>query len=165
LDIRRNIKSDATAKANFVAAVLGLKARPSQMHPSVKGRSRYDDYVEVHLNAMMVMHDSPSWGHKSTAFGPWHRALLRHFELDLQTVTPGVTIPYWDWTDAASTTAVFSDDPNDQGFGGNGTEPQRTVTNGAFRSDAATGKTAWPLRVTDKKTDPKVRPAPSVLKK
>ncbi|MCG8463195.1 MAG: tyrosinase family protein, partial [Holophagales bacterium] len=31
-------------------------------------------------------------------FLPWHRAYLYRFELALQKVVPGVTLPYWDWT-------------------------------------------------------------------
>jgi hypothetical protein len=93
-------------KAAFVNAVLALKNNvPSQMGLT----NRYDDYVQVHMNAMMA---SPGWAHQACVFLPWHRQLLRHFELDLQAIDPTVTIPYWDWTvdqDPSSPTSPFTD--------------------------------------------------------
>lgn len=35
-------------------------------------------------------------------FLPWHRAYLYFFEKSLQDQTPGVTVPWWDWTSAGS---------------------------------------------------------------
>jgi hypothetical protein len=94
-------------KTAFVNAVLKLKNNvPSQMGLA----NRYDDYVQVHMNAMMA---TPGWGHQLPAFLPWHRQLLRHFELDLQQIDPTVTIPYWDWTvdqDPNSPTSPFTND-------------------------------------------------------
>lgn len=119
-------------KAAFVSAVLALKNNvPSQMGLT----NRYDDYVQTHMNAMMA---NPGWGHQLPAFLPWHRELLRHFELDLQAIDPTVTIPYWDWTvdqDPNGPTSPFTPDF----LGGDG-DP---VTTGAFA--AANGK--WPMAV------------------
>jgi tyrosinase len=144
MDIRKKASAlTAAEKQAFVAAVLGLKDKPSVLHPTNAQRSRYDDYVEIHLKAMNAARtDGASWGHMCSAFGPWHRLLLRKFELDLQKIRPGVTIPYWDWTVAAEKTAVFTADF----LGGNGDASGRVQT-GPF-----TGA-KWILRVKDSSGD------------
>jgi tyrosinase len=40
--------------------------------------------------------------HHSELFLPWHRAYLYMFEKALQERVPGVTLPWWDWTNHAS---------------------------------------------------------------
>jgi tyrosinase len=35
--------------------------------------------------------------HHVALFLPWHRGYLYHFELALQSIDPGVTLPWWDW--------------------------------------------------------------------
>jgi tyrosinase len=91
---RKNVHAlTVDEKRDFVRACKGLKALPSQLHPG--SQSRYDDYVEVHLDAM---NSSPNWGHQDSAFLPWHRELLYRFEKDLQSIVAEVRIPYWDWT-------------------------------------------------------------------
>ena len=48
--------------------------------------------------------------HFCPAFLPWHREFLRQFELDLQSVNPRVTIPYWDFTvDNSPKSSLWSD--------------------------------------------------------
>ena len=61
------------------------------------------------MMAMMIGH-VPNWGHLSAAFSPWHRVLLFRFEFELRAINASVALPYWDWTDLASTTSVFSSD-------------------------------------------------------
>src|ERR1700682_3132694 len=65
--------------------------------------SRYDDYVYVHMQAMLIFTIDdrtkpirngnwtlrsdmrmPMWAHRCPAFLPWHRELLRQFERVLQ---------------------------------------------------------------------------------
>ena len=91
MGLRKNQASlDAAEKSAFVEAVLAQKLRPSRLHPGAADRSRYDDFVEVHLNAMAVMMQmppAPSWGHMAAAFCPWHRVLLLEFERELQSWT------------------------------------------------------------------------------
>lgn len=101
---RKNVKNLSPGeKKKFVSAVLALKSQNSVIHPGTQ--SRYDDFVEVHLNAMMV---TPGWAHDDSVFFPWHRELLYQFEKLLQAVDPDVTIPYWDWTrDQSSATSGF----------------------------------------------------------
>jgi hypothetical protein len=121
----------------FVDAVLALKnSVPSQMGLS----NRYDDYVMVHMNAMMA---TVGWAHQMPAFLPWHREYLRHFELDLQKVNPTVTIPYWDWS--VNQNPSMPDSPfTDDFMGGNGDPADnRKVTTGMF----AFSKGKWKLNV------------------
>ena len=147
--IRKNAKDLlAGEKTAFTNAVIALKKRPSLLHPADAAHGRYDDYVEVHLNAMMamMMGHVPNWGHLSAAFGPWHRVLLAHFESELRAIDASVTLPYWDWTDAASTSAVFA--PNM--LGSNGRPGDGQVMDGPFAH--ATGK--WNVVVKDDPSNP-----------
>jgi hypothetical protein len=60
--VRRNVKHLTTDEKNrFVNAVLALKSQPSVLHPGDSTRSRYDDYPEVHFNAMMA---NPGCAHR-----------------------------------------------------------------------------------------------------
>src|SRR6476469_9951968 len=104
MKVRKNIKKLTTdEKKRYVNAVLALKAQDSVIHPG--SQSRYDDFAECHMNAMMV---SPGWAHQDSVFFPWHRELLYQFEKLLQAIDPSVTIPYWDWTrDKQSTDTGF----------------------------------------------------------
>jgi tyrosinase len=52
-------------------------------------RRSYNNLALVHLN-----HCQHGW----ERFLPWHRIYLYEFEQALQDVSPGVTVPYWDWT-------------------------------------------------------------------
>lgn len=91
---RKNVKRlTDDQKKRFVNAVLALKSQDSVIHPGAQ--SRYDDFAETHMNAMMA---SPGWAHQDSVFFSWHRELLYQFEKLLQSVDPSVTIPYWDWT-------------------------------------------------------------------
>jgi tyrosinase len=145
MNIRKSASSLTGAEqAAFVTAVLELKSKPSLLHAADQTRHRYDDFVEVHLNAMAVMESTPpgqSWGHMASAFGPWHRVLLHHFEAELQQIDPTVALPYWDWTvDHDQTSPIWS-----PGFlGGNG-QQNGLVPDGPFSQ----AQGAWPLVVLD----------------
>lgn len=99
MDIRRNHR-DMTPqqKAEFIEAVMSLKndvdsvLRPGQQR-------RYDDFVQIHKNSMGRGTPLIPNPHRSPLFYPWHRVLLRQFELALQAATnnPGITLPYWNW--------------------------------------------------------------------
>ena len=104
----------AQEKARFVAAVLALKANGT-----------YDQYVALHVNNMPSAHQGP-------AFFPWHRELLRRFELDLQAIDSTVTLPYWNWTiDNSATSFIWNSDF----MGGNGRPSDGKVMDGAFAFD------------------------------
>ena len=142
--VRKNVKFlSAAEKANFVNAVLALKTQPSVLHPGDSNLSRYDDYAEVHMNAMTA---SPGWAHRRPAFFPWHRVMLLAFENDLVAVDPSVTIPYWDWPDSAS--SPFTNDL----LGGDGDPADSDkVKTGPFAHD---GPNHWTIKVKDHSPDP-----------
>ena len=126
--------SDAE-KQDFVAAILALKQMPSMLQPGAGTRSRYDDYVELHVKSMMAMPDG--WAHRGPAFFPWHRVLLLQFERDLQQAigNPDLGVPYWDWIK----------DPAFPAFLGGDGKPDKNyeVTDGPFTRDA------WMFNVVD----------------
>jgi len=131
VDVRKNVK-DLTAqeKSDFVNALLKLKATPSKANPGI---SMYDDFVKLHLDAFSC---GLRWGdagaaHNSPLFLPWHREVLLKLQQDLRQVSgkKHLTIPYWDWTDPASTAAVLSP----SFMGGDGDPAQAyAVTTGPF---------------------------------
>lgn len=78
----------------------------------LKRRGLYDRYVTEHAEISYYAHGGPS-------FLPWHRHFLWLFEQDLQSITPGLTIPYWDWTvDRSPTSSIWG-----SGFMGPNGEP------------------------------------------
>ena len=118
---QRNLTS--SQRSQFVNALLKLKRSGS-----------YDKYVSLHsryFNAdgetgLRVAHMTPT-------FFPWHRQFLLHFERELRTVDPSVSIPYWDWTtDRSATSALWSSDF----MGGNGRDSDGQVMTGPFAYQA-----------------------------
>lgn len=126
----------------FVNAVLLLKnSAPSiiAQAQAAGATSRYDDYVWLHRASFSLIHLGPE-------FGPWHREMLRQFELDLRDVAgdDSLYIPYWDWPNGNSS--------GDAGWpfqptlmGGLGTTPNFEVATGPFAG--STGN--WPINVKD----------------
>lgn len=144
MDIRRNHRDLSTAeKTKFVNAVLLLKnSVDSVLHPG--RQKRYDDFVEVHKNAMIP---GPSMimpmPHQGPLFYPWHRVLLRQFELALQKAATdtSITLPYWDWR-----YVPLSNPFTDDFLGGDGDASQGgRVISGPFAY--STGN--FPIRVWD----------------
>ena len=96
--VRKNIAVMTSAeKTAFVNALRQFKTT------SANGRN-YNWYIDQHITYFARTSDNISHAHQSPSFFPWHREYLRLLELDLQTVSgnPGIFIPYWDWTGAAS---------------------------------------------------------------
>lgn len=143
---RKNVR-DLTdeEKQDFVDAVWALKQS-----------GKYDQYVKDHVDAMNRATPAPveapntsvrNAAHRGPGFLPWHREFLRRFEKDLRAEVPGVTLPYWDWSQDAGladpkTAPIWDDDlmggdgdPNDNDY----------VQTGPFRynpSDPNTWKVA-----------------------
>lgn len=143
MDTRHNHRDLTPAqKAAFVNAVLALKNDvDSVLHPGAQ--KRYDDFVEVHKNAMMGPAMFQPMPHGTSLFFPWHRILLRQFELALQAAANDNTIalPYWDWN-FSGTSNPFAPDF----LGGDGDRAQNgLVTIGPFAQ--ATGR--FEVRVWD----------------
>lgn len=127
-----------TERQRYATAVLALKSRPSLLSPP--SASRYDDYVQVHMDSMA---GSRFWAHRRPAFLAWHREFLRRFERDLQVIDPTVTLPYWDWT-VNQNPAVAGTPFTDDFMGGNGDPAdQNRVKSGPFRQGQ------WTLNLLD----------------
>jgi tyrosinase len=166
--IRKNVASlSGSERRAYVDAVMKLKSAPSQFTP--KTASRYDDYVYVHMQAMLdlsikdpkklVTNDNisfdpnsmrmPMWAHRCPAFLPWHRELLYQFERDIQLVSNdhAIGIPYWDWSVNQTPTGI----PWLEDFmGGDGADGP--VTTGPFA-----GTTNWKLTLSEDGKDHLVR--------
>ncbi len=139
MGIRKNLSSlTAAEKQAFVTAVLQLKNHiPSQLGLT----NRYDDYVQMHMDAMTLGGMGAMYAHRGPAFLPWHREYLRRFEADLQSIDPTVTVPYWDWTtDRTATGAPWTADL----MGGTGRASDAQVVDGPFAF--ASGQ--WTVTVT-----------------
>jgi tyrosinase len=151
-NIRRNhLRWTAAEKQALTNAILALKNNvDSLLHPGKQ--NRYDDFVEVHKNAMMgpgMFHPMP---HGSSLFYPWHRVLLRQFELALQSAANDATLalPYWTW-DMSGPSNPFT--PDFLGGDGDAAQGGRVVT-GPFAY--AAGK--FPVRIWDQASgDPGLR--------
>jgi tyrosinase len=134
---RKNVK-DLTAeeKRDFVEAVLKLKQTPS---PFDRQLSWYDQFVVFHKQVTRASITEHSQGHHNPAFLPWHRKMLMLYEDALREVSgKNITVPYWDWTDPASTDAVFAEDF----MGPSGDEAQGyAVVKGPFR------KGVWTINI------------------
>ena len=167
---RKNVNSLTTEeKAAFINAIKLMKAElyeyvddeddPAHvraLYPLIN--NTYDKYVLDHYMAMnWATPGGWDWAldpmstdlfmirngaHRGPAFLPWHRAYIRQFELDLDRLVPGVTLPYWDWTaDAADpmSAAIWANDF----MGGNGSGANNIVQSGPFRADM------WDIVVVD----------------
>jgi tyrosinase len=138
--IRKNAK-DLTEyeKWSYTDAIRQLKAAPSPYSDTL---SYYDSFVRFHQMAVELKtqryldsgcDDNGNFGvaHANPAFPPWHRKLLIVYEDALREVSGrNITLPYWDWTDPASTAATFAPDL----MGGNGDPNEEwAVTDGPFQ--------------------------------
>lgn len=141
MDVRQSHQSlGPTQKANFVAAVLKLKNKVDSVL-NTGNMSRYDDFVQVHKNAMMGPDMFMPMPHGGPLFFPWHRVVLRQFELALQTAMndTSITLPYWDWN-LAGTDNPFTDDF----LGGDGDRAQNNhVTTGPFAGGGNFAINVW----------------------
>jgi len=160
LRLRKSLSSlTASEKANLVAAIKALKAN-----------GKYDQYINERDAAMnqatLMPGENPplpqslyrNVAHRGPAFGPWHREMLRRFELDLQAAVPGVTLPYWDWA-ADSQLADPKTAPvwGNELMGGDGDPAnQNLVGTGPFRYDPADPNT-WRVVTSDGDPGPGLR--------
>lgn len=132
--IRKDVKTlSPTEKRDFIDAVKGLKSKYNG-----NSISRYDQYVEWHAKAMGKMVDGVrNLAHSGPIFLPWHREFIRRFELDLQTIVPEVSLPYWNWVEDSNdpeNSLIWSEDF----MGGNG-DPTYTHPSIDFVPTAQTG--------------------------
>lgn len=136
--VRKNVKHlTPPERREYVEAVLALKSVPSPYDAEL---SYYDQFVVWHLSLYPCsMGHEMGRAHGGPMFLPWHRHFLLLFENALREVSrKPITVPYWDWTDPASTAAVFTDDL----MGGDGDPDEGyAVTTGPF------AKGNWELNV------------------
>lgn len=109
LDVRKNAATMPAGEfEGFLKACVLLK---SQVVPG-QTFSRHDQWIAVHGCIMGVKSPASSsfinMGHQNIGFLPWHREYVRRFELALQSVVPGVTIPYWPWPMTPEPSVLFS---------------------------------------------------------
>jgi tyrosinase len=92
--IRKDYRSlGAVERAEFVNALYKLKST-----------GVVEEFAKIHSN------NFSNGIHNCSHFLPWHREMLRLFELELHKVRPGVTIPYWDSTiDTQPTDPLWND--------------------------------------------------------
>jgi len=133
-------------KTDFVNAIKKLKTTPAPNDSRVA--NWYDHFVAENLSKLVCWSDEANQGGYGN-YGPdmltWHRAFLLEFQ-DALTQVAGhpIALPYWDWTDPASTAVVFADDF----MGPAGKEhDDYVVTSGPF------AKGQWTLNVKGFKVD------------
>ncbi|KAH6628199.1 hypothetical protein F5144DRAFT_493509 [Chaetomium tenue] len=101
----------------YIAAMLCIMKKPSKLDATKfpGAKSRYDDFVVVHMNQTMSIHGTGN-------FLSWHRYYTWAFERVLQTECGyNGTQPYWDWGRWAQdpeTSPIF--DGSDTSLSGNG---------------------------------------------
>jgi ribosomal protein S20 len=94
-------------------------------------------FVDYHTNYQ-------AQGHGGCYFLPWHRQFLFEFERELNKITPGLSIPYWDWTKTSPGTGerineYFTDDPIWNRMGG--AQGYRAIPKPPFQNWAVGGRT------------------------
>ncbi|KAI1813920.1 Di-copper centre-containing protein [Poronia punctata] len=94
--VRRDWKAfSSKEKKSYISAVKCLQSKPSKADPSFApgARTRYDDFVAVHINQTMSIHGTGN-------FLTWHRYFLWAYEQALKKEC-GYTgsQPYWNWLD------------------------------------------------------------------
>ncbi|KAI0542229.1 hypothetical protein GGR58DRAFT_300870 [Xylaria digitata] len=116
--VRRDWKYLSSAeKKQYIAAVKCLQSKPSTADPSFApgARTRYDDFVAVHINQTLSIHGTGN-------FLTWHRYFTFAYETALRNEC-GYTgsQPYWNWLDNTadpSKSPLF--DGTDTSFSGDG---------------------------------------------
>ncbi|KAL2161003.1 hypothetical protein VTH06DRAFT_8716 [Thermothelomyces fergusii] len=107
----------ADERRAYIAAVKCILNKPSRLDPVEfpGAKSRYDDFVVVHMNQTLTIHGTGN-------FLSWHRYYTWAFERALQEECGyNGTQPYWDWgrwADDPESSPVF--DGSDTSLGGNG---------------------------------------------
>ncbi|KAF2839090.1 Di-copper centre-containing protein [Patellaria atrata CBS 101060] len=121
LIIRREWGNFTTAeRTDYIKAVLCIQSKPTKYSTSVMpgARNRYDDFVGVHINQTMSIHNTAN-------FLSWHRYFTWQYEQALRNEC-GYTgaQPYWGWNKYSNpmTSPIF--DGSDTSMGGNGEKVQ-----------------------------------------
>ncbi len=149
----------------FINALVTLK------HSFTPGSdiSIYDSFVAMHLGVWQLRWGTGDAGgvdgaHSGPAFLPWHREYLRRFEKALQTVEPGVTVPYWNW--GLGTAADIQAPLAATTLGPEGAGPNGELTDGYLKlaADVNLNPLGWPVdpRLNSSGWGPAMRRRPSI---
>ncbi|AEO65574.1 uncharacterized protein THITE_2046868 [Thermothielavioides terrestris NRRL 8126] len=109
----------------YIAAMLCIMQKPSKLNPTQfpGAKSRYDDFVVVHMNQTLSIHNTGS-------FLSWHRYYTWSFERVLREECGfNGTQPYWDWGRWAQDpekSPIF--DGSDTSLSGNGEKIQHRAS-------------------------------------
>ncbi|KAI1127771.1 Di-copper centre-containing protein [Nemania abortiva] len=116
--VRRDWNTFTTAqKKAYIAAVKCLQSKPSIADPTFApgARTRYDDFVAVHINQTLTIHGTGN-------FLTWHRYFVQAYEDALRNECSYTGYqPYWNWLDHTadpSKNSLF--DGSDTSFSGDG---------------------------------------------
>jgi tyrosinase len=94
--VRQSISQMSAAEVGrFRKALAGMMERPDN-----RGYQFFAGWHGVPLE--LCIHHEP-------LFLPWHRGYLYFFELALQEIDPGVTVPWWDWMSEPGIPKAFDD--------------------------------------------------------
>ncbi|KAI4609926.1 hypothetical protein J4E83_008490 [Alternaria metachromatica] len=147
---------NATEQNAYIDAVQCLKRAPSkgtEVFSTLK--TRFDDFVALHINATRGGQDVPSLAndpesaanitiygiHTVGVFLPWHRYAIWVFESVLRSECNYTGAqPYWDWTlDNPSTNANGSISPSPvlKAFGGDGSGTDGCIKDGPFAGNTS----------------------------
>ncbi|RGP71029.1 tyrosinase [Fusarium sporotrichioides] len=116
-EVRRDWKAlSKKERKAYIDAVLCLREKPSKADPSFApgARTRYDDFVAVHINQTSSIHATGN-------FFTWHRYFVYAYEKALRDECGFKgTQPYWNWfeTGNVSTNPLF--DGSETSMGGDG---------------------------------------------
>ena len=93
-------------RRDFTNAVVALKHERSPFNARV---NYYDQFVRWHADRFRCTPGKPNLiAHGGPMFLPWHRSFLLAFEGALRQVSgKRITVPYWDWSNAASTRSML----------------------------------------------------------
>lgn len=134
---------------NYLNAIRKLMATPST-DPDYRGFSKYEQFFILHNN--MYEHC-----HGGAQFLPWHRALMRELEKNLQQIDPTVCVPYWDESREAQkwwNSVLFSADY----YGSyNSTNGDSCVSDGVFAGVKFSANTPNPLGCVYRNMAPQVK--------
>jgi hypothetical protein len=108
---------------------------------TLRANGVYARFVQYHITFSQQAHGG-------CFFLPWHRQYLFEFERELNRVSPGISIPYWDWTKNSPRTGraiynAFTEDPIwDRAGGGNGASGPAPIPDLPFRNWFTDGRSA-----------------------
>ncbi|ORY42808.1 Di-copper centre-containing protein [Rhizoclosmatium globosum] len=88
----------------YVDSIVRLQKRPASNQTQNASVMSYADFVTTHVEQAL-------WTHGNAQFYPYHRAMMRQFELAMQSAGWSGPVPYWDWPSISQTwqsSSVFS---------------------------------------------------------